>query len=191
VTQKQTPRVIALIDLSDLRLQLKRVGGAVGHDLATVVRQLEAGLGRVDAAWSEARLSLGAVYVYSPLEADRPLGDGHMVFRKCGADDGGECSACGKACTHCRASVKDPGRRGHDNPMAVDLFTLAREHAYDWAVVVSTDTWLIPVVKYLQSHGRKIIHGCVPPIAQDLTKECWASIDLGARGSGSWGRRSG
>ena len=39
--------------------------------------------------------------------------------------------------------------------------------------------------------GRSGDHGRVPPIAQDLTKECWASIDLGALGSGGWGVRSG
>ena len=91
---------------------------------------------------------------------------------------GQECTICGKACTHCKGSVKSPGGRGHDNPIAIDLISLAREDAYDWAVIVTTDTWLGPIVKFIQSHGRKVIHGCFPPIAADLTRECWASIDL-------------
>jgi len=63
--------------------------------------------------------------------------------------------------------------------MCGDLLELAREDGYDWAVIVTTDLLLIPVVRYLQAHGRKIVHGCFPPIAMDLTDECWASIDLG------------
>jgi len=70
------------------------------------------------------------------------------------------------------------GGQGHDNPIYGDLLELAREDEYDWAVDVSHDLLLIPVVRYLQSHGRKIIQGCFPPVAMDLTRECWASIDL-------------
>jgi hypothetical protein len=160
------PRVIALIDLPDLTWQVEFLGGSVGPDLGAVVHRLEAGLEALepelvdpDRPGSEPP-SFDHVYVYASREADQ------------------ECTICGKACTHCKGSVKSPGGRGHDNPIAIDLISLAREGAYDWAVIVTTDTWLGPIVKFIQSHGRKVIHGCFPPIAVDLTRQCWASIDL-------------
>ena len=36
------PPVIALVDLPDLRWQVKPIGGAFGHDLTAVLEQLEA-----------------------------------------------------------------------------------------------------------------------------------------------------
>ncbi len=173
------PRVIALIDLPDLRSQVKRIGGASEPDLPTVLEQLEADLTRLDPALSEAELPLDAVYLYSPVEADRSGEVERVVFREPGMGVKRECQGCGKACTHCQGGARDlGGGQGRDNPIANDLIELAREDAYDWAVVVSTDLLLIPVVRYLQAHGRKIIHGCFPPVAMDLTEECWASIDL-------------
>ena len=164
---------------------MKLIGGAFVHDVSAVVEHLEAGLAKLDPAgsqppawsqppagsqppaWSQPpagsqpRLPLGAVYAYSrATDAKR------------------DCWGCYKACTQCQGGNKDPGGQGGDNPIAGDLIELAREDEYDWAVVVSTDLLLISVVRYLQSHGRKIIHGCFPPIAMDLTRECWASIDL-------------
>ena len=171
---ENVPRVIALIDRPDLQWQVKRIGGAFGHDVPAVIEHLEAGLARLEPTWSqppawsdpparsEPRLPLSVVYTYSQRATD--------VTR--------ECWGCYKACTQCQGGNTDPGGRGRDNPMAGDLIELARDDEYDWAVVVSSDLLLIPAVRYLQSHGRKIIHGCFPPIAMDLTRECWASIDL-------------
>jgi NYN domain len=101
-----------------------------------------------------------------------------VVFRQRATEVDQKCGGCYKACTHCKGGAKDLGGQSRDTPIANDLLELAREDEYDWAVVVSSDLQLIPVVRYLQSHGRKIIHGCFPPLAMDLTKECWASIDL-------------
>jgi hypothetical protein len=172
------PRVIALIDLPDLRWQLKRIGGAFDNDLTALLQRLEAGLVALDPARSETRLPIGVVYVYVPLDADRPQEAERVIFKQRGSGAKRECWGCYKACTHCQAGAGDPGGRGRDNPIADDLLELARENAYDWAVVVSADLRLIPVVRFVQSHGRKIIHGCFPPVAMDLTRECWASIDL-------------
>jgi hypothetical protein len=171
------PRVVALIDVPDLRWQVKRIGGAFGHDVTAVLEQLEVGVAKLNPA-PEARLPLGVVYVYSPLEADRPSEAESVVFRQRATEVNRKCWGCYKACTHCQGGTADPGGQGSDNPIANDLLELARKDEYDWAVVVCAELRLIPVVRYLQSHGRKIIHGCFPPVAMDLTKECWASIDL-------------
>ncbi len=133
------PRVIALIDLPDLQWQVKRIGGAFGHDVSVVVEQLEAGLAKLDPAWSEAWLPLSAVYMYSPLDADRPREAGRVVFKWRAAGAKRECWACYKACTHCQGGNRDPGGQDCDNPIADDLIELARDDEYDWAVVVSAD----------------------------------------------------
>lgn len=169
-----------MIDLPDLRSQVKRIGGASEPDLAAVVERLEAGIVKLDPAPSLARIPLCAVYLYSPDAADPSREVESVVLRERGVGPRRECQACAKACTHCRGGTKEVGGQGRDNPIATDLLELARDDPYDWAVVVSTDLLLIPWVRYLQTHGRKIIHGCFPPVATDLTKECWASVDLRA-----------
>jgi hypothetical protein len=175
-------RAIALIDLPDLQWQVKRIGGSLGDDPIAVLEQLEAGLAKLHPA-PEKRLRLGIVYVCSSLEGllrnDAPPREAErVVFRRLATGIQPDCSACYKACTHCKSGPRSAAGLGRDNPIWTDLLELARKEEYDWAVVVSTDLRLIPVVRYLQAHGRKIIHGCFPPIAIDLTKECWASIDL-------------
>jgi hypothetical protein len=177
------PRVIALIDLPDLEWQ-ERIGGSFGHEVGTVVRRLEAGLAALDAERADrdradsVRISFDCVYVYAAPGANHPGGLGQVMLKSRGAVAGHECTICAKACTHCKGSVKSSGGRGHDNPIAVDLISLARDDTYDWAVIVTADMWLASVVRFIQSRGRKVIHGCFPPIAADLTRECWASLDL-------------
>ena len=104
------PRVIALIDLPDLQWQVKRIGGAFGHDVTAVLQQLEAGVAKLDPA-PEARLSLGVVYVYSPLEADRPPEAERVVFRQRATEVERQCWGCYKACTHCQGGTVDLGGR--------------------------------------------------------------------------------
>ncbi len=174
---ENAPRIIALIDLPDLRWQVKRIDRGFEDDLTAFVAQLEAGVAKLNPA-PKGRLWLTAVYVYSPLEADRPREVGRLIFRRRTTETKSKCGGCYGACTHCQEGAMDLGGRGSDNSIADDLLELAREDRYDWAVIVSTDPRLIPVIRYLQSHGRKIIHGCFPPVAMDLTNESWASIDL-------------
>ena len=177
------PRVIALIDSSDLQWQVKRVGGALGYDLTAVLAQLEAGVAKLNPAL-ETRLPFALVHVYTPLEAERTQEAERsdeferVVFKPQTGGINQACWGCAKACTHCQEGTKGSGGQGHDNPIHGDLLELARDDVYDWAVVVTADLLLIPVIRYLQSHGRKTIHGCFPPVAMDLTRECWASIDL-------------
>ena len=180
---RNVPRVIALIDAPDLHWQVKRIGGTFGHDVTAVIEHLEAGVAKLNPA-PETPLPLAVVYVYGPFEAERPQEaersreSKRVVFKPRAGEDNRACWSCAKACTHCQEGTKGSGGQGHDNPIYGDLIELARGDVYDWAVVVTADLLLIPVVRYLQSHGRKIIHGCFPPVAMDLTSECWSSIDL-------------
>ncbi len=179
--EKLKPGEIVPVDIAIyLQWQVERIGGTFGHDVTSVLEQLEAGVAGVAKLnpSPEARLPLGVVYIYSPLEADRPSEAERVVFRQRATEVKRQCWGCYQARTHCQGGTVDLGGQGRDNPIANDLLELAREDEYDWAVVVCTDLMFIPVARYLQSHGRKIIHGCFPPVAMDLTKGCWASIDL-------------
>jgi hypothetical protein len=61
-----------------------------------------------------------------------------------------------------------------------DLLQTAREERVEWVVLVSSDNRLIPVVKFLQSKGTRIVHGSVLGRARDLSLACDTSVDLGA-----------
>jgi uncharacterized LabA/DUF88 family protein len=95
----------------------------------------------------------------------------------------GECHACDVAgtprCTRCRGNVGRVSQRGLDSPLAADLLALARVGAYDGAILVSSDLGLVPVVDFLQGKGLRIIHAGFSPLAADLSRACWAAIDLG------------
>lgn len=189
--EETTLRVIALIDLPDLQWQIKQMGGAARDGLpddaaeviAEVVRRLEAGLQALPPADEAGGVSLDAVfdaiYVYAPRDASRPGGSERVVFKEWAGGAKRDCWGCYKACTHCQDGTRGrPAGRGLSNPIAGDLLELTRNNAFDRAVLVSADVFLIPVVQFVQSRGRKLIHGCFPPIAADLTRECWAFIDL-------------
>lgn len=169
--------------------------------LESVVERLEAGASRLAATPPGVGPAFAAVHVYAPLEAARSLGSAPPLTRVLSEDEkettelGGmilkarevavdsACWSCSGPCTHCKGGNADSGiGLGRDNPMHADLLRLAHEDAYDWAVVVSADLLLIPLIRYLQAHGRRIVHGCFPPLAMDLTAECWASIDLSSHG---------
>jgi len=183
VGEETAPRIIALIDMPDLQWQLKRMGGAAVNDIAEVVSCLETGLQALPQADEAGGVSLDAVfdpvYIYVPPDAGRPGGSERVFFKERTGGAKRDCWGCYKACTHCQEGTRGrPAGRGLSNPIASDLLELTRNNAFDWAVLVSTDVLLIPVVRFVQSRGRKLIHGCFPPIAADLTRECWAFIDL-------------
>lgn len=97
-----------------------------------------------------------------------------------------KCQTCHQTvvkCPHCGAQMAGTVEKGVDNAIATDLIRLAWEEAYDWAVLVSSDTDFVPVAEFLQAKGRKIIHGCFPPYGSDLSCKCWASVNLGVHRS--------
>ena len=63
---ENAPRAIALIDVPDLRSQLKRIGSPSELDSTAVLGQLEADPAELYPASSETRLLLDTVYLYSP-----------------------------------------------------------------------------------------------------------------------------
>lgn len=79
--------------------------------------------------------------------------------------------ACGKRIV---ATVE----KGVDTLIATDMIRLAWEDGYDIAVLASSDSDLIPAVKFLDQKARKVIQAGFPPHGVDLATTCWASFDV-------------
>jgi uncharacterized LabA/DUF88 family protein len=65
-----------------------------------------------------------------------------------------------------------------DTLIATDMIRLAWEDAYDVAVLATSDSDLVPAVKFLDLKGRKVIQAGFLPIGRDLATACWASFDV-------------
>ncbi len=91
------------------------------------------------------------------------------------------CPACHRtisACPGCGSGLAGTVEKGVDAAIATDMIRLAWEETYDVAVLVSSDTDLVPAVEFLDLRGRKVIQAGFPPVARELATACWASFDL-------------
>ena len=68
--------------------------------------------------------------------------------------------------------------KGVDTRIVTDLISMAWDGVYDVAVLVSSDRDFIPVVRFLETRAVKVVHGAFPSYAADLSRACWARIDV-------------
>jgi len=68
--------------------------------------------------------------------------------------------------------------KGVDTFIATDMIRLAWENAFDLAVLVSSDSDLVPAVEFLNQKGQKIVQAGFPPGGVHLATACWASFDV-------------
>jgi uncharacterized LabA/DUF88 family protein len=188
--------VSAFVDVHDLKTHLDRNAGRRLHiEWALFVHELRVAVSTLVVAGGKPRLE--NVHLYTRAGSHRAEEEIARQWVRSGSaeaaglrvvltEDPGtssECHACDVAgtprCTRCRGNVGRAPRRGLDSPLAADLLALARVGAYDGAILVSSDLGLTPVVEFLQAKGLRIIHAGFPPVAADLARACWASIDLG------------
>ena len=87
------------------------------------------------------------------------------------------------ACPSCGQHLRGSQEKGVDTAIVTDMIRLAWEDTYDVAVLVSSDSDLVPAVEFLELRGRKVIQAGFPPSGGSLAGPCWASFDL-------YGRRS-
>ena len=78
----------------------------------------------------------------------------------------------------CGAGLAGTIEKGVDTAIVTNMIRLAWEQAYDVAIVVSSDADLVPAVEFLDQRGFRIIQGGFPPRGSDLSRACWATIDL-------------
>lgn len=68
--------------------------------------------------------------------------------------------------------------KGVDTFIATDMIRLAWENAYEIAVLASSDSDLVPAVKFLDQKAKKVVQAGFPPVGVDLATACWASFDI-------------
>jgi uncharacterized LabA/DUF88 family protein len=91
------------------------------------------------------------------------------------------CVHCKKdvdTCPNCNQPLDLYQEKGIDVAIATDIIRLAWENAFDTAILVSNDKDFIPVVKFIEQKGKKVIHTSFYPAGAELRKECWISFDL-------------
>lgn len=91
------------------------------------------------------------------------------------------CPACHKPidiCPHCHVSTAGTVEKGVDTAMVTDLLSLAWENAWEVAILLSSDRDFIPAVQMLDRKGYRVLNAHFPPIGAELSRTCWASIDL-------------
>lgn len=94
------------------------------------------------------------------------------------------CPACYTTvdeCPHCGESMEGSEEKGVDALIVTDMISLAWENSYDMAILSSSDRDLIPAVKYLSGKGKKVIHVGFGIIGSELSKSCWAYLDISSK----------
>ena len=90
----------------------------------------------------------------------------------------GECDTEIIACPNCSKPFQRAPEKGVDSAIITDMFSLHIENVYDIAVLASSDADMIPMVRYLQNRGVKIINLSWDGIGNELKRVCWASVNL-------------
>lgn len=94
---------------------------------------------------------------------------------------GPKCPSCKGVvtnCPTCTADMRGTEEKGVDVRIATDMIMLAWVDSYDVAVLVSSDSDFVPVVQFLQTKGKKVVHAQFPPRGAFLSQKCWGSIDV-------------
>jgi hypothetical protein len=196
--------VRVFIDLLDLQSALPAAaapdseGGAAEIDWRTFPWWLGTEAIRQAPAFAQAPLEFLGAHIYVALDPGDPRRtaslrgwvrehldgppDVHVVLQEI-TQGPGECYACEPAstpnCHRCR-NMTAGGVANVVDAMATDLFRLTREDAFDVVLLVASDLALIPVVRFLEGRGKRVVHGAFPPRARDLSAACSAVVDLGA-----------
>ena len=94
------------------------------------------------------------------------------------------CRNCGTQisnCPSCNFPLSGTTEKGVDTFLATDMIRLAWEDAYEIAVLVTSDSDLVPCVDYLvNQRNRRVIQAGFPPRGVEISKACSSSFDVGA-----------
>ncbi len=97
----------------------------------------------------------------------------HKSFPKCPV-----CHAAIADCPKCGKSFSRTAEKGVDTAIATDMIRLAWEGAYDVGILATLDADLVPAVEFLNQKGFRILQAGFPPKGADLSRACWATIDV-------------
>lgn len=92
-----------------------------------------------------------------------------------------KCPAChvaAETCPSCGADMRGTEEKGVDTRIVTDMMSLAWADGYNAALLISADRDFVPIAEELQKRGVKVIHGRFGVRGMELSKKCWASLDL-------------
>ena len=198
MSQPDSLSVMVFIDLVELRslLSLQHTGGDPGGaaprgggssiDWHTFPRRLvEEAKVQTDILAGRAVEFAGArVYVPSGLLDRAGAGEiaGDEVELREVRSTVAECRACDLAgtsnCHRCRNLALDPAALVAA-AIGDDLVRLARDEGIGVLVLVTSNSALIPMVRFLERKGKIVVHATVPPWGRDVSAACSAVVDLG------------
>ncbi len=92
-----------------------------------------------------------------------------------------QCHSCKyllERCPGCGGSMAGTTEKGVDILLATDLICMAWEDAYDIAVLVTSDSDLVPCVEYLGQKPKRVIQARFAPNGAAIAGVCEASFDL-------------
>ena len=81
-------------------------------------------------------------------------------------------------CHNCGASMAGTTEKGVDILIATDLIRMAWDDSYDIAVLVSSDSDLVPCVQYLTGIKKSVVQARFAPSGAAIASVSTASIDL-------------
>ena len=187
-------RVRVFVDFWNFQLSLNDLEGRFRTDWRVLGNRLaEAALGVVD---EQAQLVYQGMDVYGSYgqgDADVRLRNWaeHPLARFPGVHvemlpqrkvrNGPTCPSCHKAvqqCPFCQSDMRGMEEKGVDTRLTTAMISLAWIDNYDVALLVSSDRDFVPVVEFLETRGKKVVHGAFPPAAAELTRKCWGHIDV-------------
>ena len=188
-------RVLVFVDYSNFRPSMDRAEPGFRIDLRPLGRSLAEAAREV--VEPEFELVYQGLRLYGSYDPDSQAGESQRKWYEVTASgtpgvtpvvvprqrkrNGPMCPSChveASRCASCDSSMRGTEEKGVDTRMATDLISTAWDSAYDVAVLVSSDRDFIPVVNFLETRVVKVIHGAFPPAAADLSRACWAHIDI-------------
>jgi uncharacterized LabA/DUF88 family protein len=111
---------------------------------------------------------------------DRQPGFQVMCFER-RPKDAPKCPNCHMrvdVCPGCNGRMAGTIEKGVDTAIATDMIRLAWEQAYDVGILATCDADLVPAVNYLDVKGIRIVQAGFPPNGAELSRACWATIDV-------------
>ena len=190
-------RVLVFVDYSNFRPSMDRAEGGFRIDLRPLGNCLaRAALATVE---PDARLIYQGLRLYGSYDPDTPAGESQRDWftrfasqlpgvytelaprqrkRSAPVCPNPGCHVVVDSCLACGSDMRGTEEKGVDTRIATDMISMAWDGNYDIAVLVSSDRDFVPVVRFLRSRAIKVVHGAFPPVAAELSQECWARVDI-------------
>lgn len=195
VSNAPRQRVFVFVDFWNFQLGMKKVEDPFNADFKTLGPSLaQAAIELVDAtaqpeyagmnvyiSTDESSAAEAGLRKWATQTVDRFPGVNVTLVPRVKEVAGPTCPGCHgtvERCPACNHDMRGTEEKGVDVRIATDMIMQAWVDSYDIAVLVSSDSDFVPVASFLQTKGKKVIHGQMPPRGALLSQKCWGSIDL-------------